>query len=107
MVARRVRARQHVESRRERESAETLPGPYNSYYDADDALSLGDYDAGATERAKRAIMDGGAIVANYYADVSTPDDVTQETDNFSLKNWCAVHERAEGREPLGHHRGVG
>lgn len=69
-------------------SAETLPGPYNSYYDADDALSLGDYDAGATERAKRAIMDGGAIVANYYADVSTPDDVTQETDNFSLKNWC-------------------
>ena len=70
------------------ERAEVIPGSYNSYLASTGELALGDYDEGATNRAKQAIMDGGAIVANYCADVSTPDDETMSTENFSMVNWC-------------------
>ena len=70
------------------ERAEVIPGPYNSYLASTGELALGDYDEGATSRAKQAIMDGGAIVANYCADVSTPDDETMSTESFSMVNWC-------------------
>ncbi len=69
-------------------SAEVLPGPYNSYYDENSTLQLGVYDDQNTANVKRSIMENGAIVANYYADTSSPDDQTQETKYFSLENWC-------------------
>ncbi len=69
------------------ERAEVIPGSYNSYLASTGELALGDYDEGATSRAKQAIMDGGAIVANYCADVSTPDDEAMSTENFSMVNW--------------------
>lgn len=70
------------------ESAVMMPGPYNSYYDANEEMVLGEYDPSSTEAVKRAIMETGAVAAYYYADVALPDDETNETQYFSMKNWC-------------------
>lgn len=70
------------------ESAVVLPGPYGSYYDANDELVLGEYDPSSTEAVKRAIMETGAVAVNYYADVALPDDQTNQTQYFDMDNWC-------------------
>lgn len=69
-------------------SAEVLPGPYNSFFNENDELELGAYDPENTEAAKRALMQGGALVVDYYADTSQPEDQPQGTRFFSLENWC-------------------
>lgn len=70
------------------ESAQLLPGPYGNSYDSDGNLVLGEYDPSATEAVKTQIMDGGAVTLSYHSDTSTPDDETQNTAYFSMKNWC-------------------
>lgn len=65
-----------------------LPTPWNLTYLDDGSMVAGEFDPQAIDVAKRAIMENGAIAAGYYADVAIPEDQTQETEFFSVKNWC-------------------
>lgn len=70
------------------DSCMILPSPWNLAYLDDGSMVAGEFDPQAIDVAKRAIMENGAIAIGYYADVAIPEDQTQETEFFSVKNWC-------------------
>lgn len=78
------------------DSVTTLPGPYNSYYDANGELVLGEYDPAATEAIKRTIMESGAVSMNYYSDFATAGDEMGSTPSFSMENWCQYAYEPQG-----------
>ena len=70
------------------ESCMVLPGPWNLQLTNDGAVVAGAFTPESIEAAKRALMENGAITVSYYADEADPDDQTQETAYFSMKNWA-------------------
>lgn len=70
------------------DSCMILPSPWNLAYLDDGSMVAGEFDPQTIDMAKRAIMENGAIATGYYADVAIPEDQTQETEFFSVKNWC-------------------
>lgn len=69
------------------ESCMVLQGPWNLHM-VDDTIAAGEFTPESIEAAKRVIMENGAITVSYYAEVANPDDQTQETAYFSMKNWA-------------------
>lgn len=69
------------------ESTEILPGPWHLHYGETGFEAVEQYDQDATDAIKRAIMENGAVAANYYADQSLPGDNAQQTEYFDLEKW--------------------